>query len=184
MIRYWTILITFLFSIALPVFSDAEIYKWVDDRGNVHFADNPPEGSEMVYETLGEVSSSSRKEAAHGTEEARLISSTSALYSGKPIYFWRDQFETLNSKIAMKQRDIRLLKSAIDKTDMYQPEKTSGMIIYPRELRVDGRLLNSRAQFIEEWTRQTERLRELEEERQALRDKAESAGVPRWVWKD
>jgi hypothetical protein len=35
-----------------------------------------------------------------------------------------------------------------------------------------------------EWTRQTERLRDLEEERQALRDRAESAGVPRWVWKE
>jgi len=184
MIRYSMILIAFLFSTVLPVVADGEIYKWVDDRGNFHFSDSPPGGSEVVYETLREVSSSSRKEAAHDAEKTRLPSSTSALYSGKPLYFWRDQFETLNSKIAMKQRDIRLLKSAIDKTDMYQPEKKSGMIIYPRELRVDGRLLNTRAQFIEEWTRQTERLRELEEERQALRDKAESAGVPRWVWND
>lgn len=90
----------------------------------------------------------------------------------------------LNSKIAMKRKDIRLLKSAIDKTDMYQPEKKSGMIIYPRELRVDGRLLNSRAQFIEEWTRQAERLTELEQELHKLRDEATLAGLPRWVWED
>ncbi len=181
---YLIIVITFLFSTVLPVVADADIYKWVDDRGNLHFSDTPPGGSEAVYETLGEGSSSARKEAAHSAEKIRLPSSSSALYSGKPLYFWRDQFETLNSKISMKQRDILLLKSAIDKTDMYQPEKKSGMIIYPRELRVDGRLLNTRAQFIDEWTRQTERLRELERERQVLRNKAESAGVPQWIWKD
>lgn len=76
------------------------------------------------------------------------------------------------------------MKSAIDKTDMYKPEKKSGMIIYPRELRVDGRVLNTRAQFIEECDRQTVQLRELEEEFSNLREKAKLAGVPRWVWED
>ena len=76
------------------------------------------------------------------------------------------------------------MESAIDKTDMYKPEKRRGMIIYPRELRVDGRLLNTRAQFIEEWNRQTEQLRELEEEFSNLRENAKLAGVPRWVWED
>ena len=43
----------------------------------------------------------------------------------------------LNPKIAMKRKDIRLLKSAIGKTDMYQAEKKGGMIIYPGEIWVD-----------------------------------------------
>jgi hypothetical protein len=90
----------------------------------------------------------------------------------------------LSSKISMKQKDIRLLKSAIDQTDMYRPEKKTGMIIYPRELRVDGRLLNTRDQFIEEWNHQTRRLRELEEELRELTHKAKLAAVPRWVWEN
>lgn len=52
------------------------------------------------------------------------------------------------------------------------------MIIYPRELRVDERPLNTMFQFTDEWTRQAERLRELEEELRRLRDKAKLAGVP------
>ncbi|MFB0505838.1 MAG: hypothetical protein ACETWT_03815 [Thermodesulfobacteriota bacterium] len=117
-------------------------------------------------------------------KEAHLPSSGSRLYSGKPLYFWQDQFEMLNSKIGMKQKDIRLLKSAIDKTDMYEPEKKSGMIIYPNALRVDGKLLNTRDQFIEECTRQASRLKELEEELRELREKAKLASVPRWIWEN
>lgn len=180
--KYLAILIILLTPIVLPIGANGETYKWVDKEGSLHFSDTPPPYGEVVYETLGEVRSSPGKETADRSEKARSASSSSALYSGKPLYFWRDQFEMLDSKIAMKRKDIRLLKSAIDKTDMYQPEKKSGMIIYPRELRVDGRLLNTKAQFIEEWTRQTEELRELEKELRTLRDKARLAGIPRWVW--
>jgi hypothetical protein len=182
--KYFAILAILIPSILLPMVADGEIYKWVDKRGNPHFSDTPPPCGVVVYETVKEVSSSSQKESGGHSEKIHLSSSSPSLYSGKPLYFWRDQFEMLSSKIAMKQRDLRLLKSAIDKTDMYHPEKKSGMIIYPRELRVDGKLLNTRTQFIEEWTRQTERLRELEEELRSLREKAKLAGVPRWVWKD
>jgi hypothetical protein len=182
--KYWGLLSILISSIMLPMGADGEIYKWVDERGNPHFSDTPPPRGEVVYETVMEISSSSRGESVDHLKEVPFPSSGSGLYSGKPLYFWRDQFEMLTSKIGMKQKDIRLLKSAIDKTDMYRPEKKSGMIIYPRELRVDGRLLNTRDQFIEEWTRQTERLRELEEELRELRGKAQLAGVPRRVWKD
>ncbi len=182
--KYWGILLILINSIMLPMGADGEIYKWVDERGNPHFSDTPPPRGEVVYETEMEISSSSRGESVGHLKEVPFPSSGSGLYSGKPLYFWRDQFDMLTSKIGMKQKDIRLLKSAIDKTDMYRPEKKSGMIIYPRELRVDGKLLNTRDQFIEEWTRQTERLRELQEELRELRDKAKLAGVPRWVWKD
>jgi hypothetical protein len=182
--KYFAILIILLTPILLPMGAHGETYKWVDKEGSLHFSDTPPPYGEVVYETLTEVSASSRQESANRSEKNRFPSSSSALYSGKPLYFWRDQFEMLNSKIAMKQKDIRLLKSAIDKTDMYQPEKKSGMIIYPRELRVDGRLLNTRAQFIEEWARQTEELRELEEQLRTLRGEAKVAGIPRWVWEN
>ncbi len=182
--KYRAILLTLITSIMLPVGADGEIYKWVDERGNPHFSDTPPPRGEVLYESVMEISSSSRGESVGHLKEVPLRSSGSGLYSGKPLYFWRDQLEMLTSKIGMKQKDIRLLKSAIDKTDMYRPEKKSGMIIYPRELRVDGRLLNTRDQFIEEWTRQTELLRELEEELRELKGKAKLAGVPRWVWKD
>lgn len=182
--KYFAILIILLTPILLPIGADGETYKWVDKGGNLHFSDTPPPYGEVVYETLTEVSSPSRKESEDLSGKTRFPSSSSALYSGKPLYFWRDQFEMLNSKIAMKRKDIRLLKSAIDKTDMYQPEKKSGMIIYPRELRVDGKLLNTRAQFIEEWTRQSEQLRNLEEEVRTLRKKAQLAGIPRWVWEN
>jgi hypothetical protein len=182
--KYFAILTILLTPIVLPIGADGETYKWVDKGGSLHFSDTPPPYGEVVYETLGDVRSSSGKESGDRSGKTRYPSSSSALYSGKPLYFWRDQFEMLNSKIAMKQKDIRLLKSAIDKTDMYQPEKKSGMIIYPRELRVDGRLLNTRAQFIEEWTRQTEELRELEEQLRTLRGEAQLAGIPRWVWEN
>ncbi len=182
--KYWGILSILICSIILPMGADGEIYKWVDERGNPHFSDTPPPRGEVVYETVMEVSSFSRGESVDHPKEIHFPSSGARLYSGKPLYFWRDQFEMLNSKIGMKQKDIRLLKSAIDKTDMYRPEKKSGMIIYPRELRVDGRLLNTRDQFIEQWTHQTERLRELEEELRKLRDKAKLVGVPRGIWED
>lgn len=58
-------------------------------------------------------------------KEVHPPSSGSRLYSGKPLYFWRDQFEMLNSKIGMKQKDIRLLKSAIDKTDMDSSDRAA-----------------------------------------------------------
>jgi len=170
--KYFAILTILLTPIVLPIGADGETYKWVDKGGSLHFSDTPPPYGEVVYETLGDVRSSSGKESGDRSGKTRYPS------------FWRDQFEMLNSKIAMKQKDIRLLKSAIDKTDMYQPEKKSGMIIYPRELRVDGRLLNTRAQFIEEWTRQTEELRELEEQLRTLRGEAQLAGIPRWVWEN
>jgi hypothetical protein len=182
--KYWSILPIFISSIMLPMVANGEIYRWVDKRGNPHFSDTPPPCVDVVYETVREKSSSSRGESVDDLREANFPSSGSRLYSGKPLYFWQDQFEMLNSKIDVKQKDIRLLKSAIDKTDMYRPEKKRGMIIYPRALRVDGRLLNTRDQFIEECTRQTERLRELEEEIRELREKARLAGVPRWVWED
>jgi len=182
--KYFAIAIILLTPIVLPIGADGETYKWLDKEGNLHFSDTPPLYGEVVYETLEEVPASSRKDSTNRSEKIRFPSSSSALYSGKPLYFWRDQFETLNSKIAMKQKDIRLLKSAIDKTDMYQPEKKSGMIIFPRELRVDGRLLNTRAQFIEEWTRQTEELRELEGQLRTLMGEAKLAGIPRWVWEN
>jgi hypothetical protein len=182
--KYFAILIILFSPILVATAADAEIYKWVDKEGNLHFSDTPPAYGEVVYETLTEVSSPSRKKSEDLSGKTRFPSSSSALYSGKPLYFWRDQFEMLNSKIAMKRKDIRLLKSAIDKTDMYQPEKKRGMIIYPRELRVDGKLLNTRAQFIEEWTRQSEQLRELEEELRTLRGEAKLAGIPRWIWEN
>jgi len=179
--RYFAVLLMLFCSILLPVAAKAEIYKWVDEGGNLHFSDTPPQRQEVAYETVIEVSSSSRNESRNHSRE---VSSDSRLYSGKPLYYWRDQFNTLNAKIAMKRKDLRLLRSAIDKTDMYQPEKKRGMIIYPRELRVDGNLLNTRVQFIEESTRQTEQLRELEVELRTLRDEAKLAGVPRWVYED
>ena len=52
------------------------------------------------------------------------------------------------------------------------------MIIYHRELGVDGMHLNTMFQFTDEWTRQAERFSELEEELRRLRDKAKLAGVP------
>lgn len=182
--RYFAILIILLTPIVVSIGAAGETYKWTDKEGNPHFSDTPPPYGEVVYETLSEARSSSGKESADPSGKARYPSSSLALYSGKPLYFWRDQFEMLNSKITMKQKDIRLLKSAIDKTDMYQPEKKSGMIIYPRELRVDGKLLNTRSQFIEEWARQSEQLRDLEEELQTLRHEAQLAGIPRWVWEN
>lgn len=182
--KNFAILPILICSILLPMGAYAEIYKWVDKRGNPHFSDTPPPSGKAVYDTIKEGPSPSRNELEGQLQGIHFPSSNSALYSGKPLYFWRDQLETLNSKIAMKQKDILLLKSAIDKTDMYKPEKNSGMIIYPRELRVDGRVLNTRAQFIEECDRQTVQLRELEEEFSNLREKAKLAGVPRWVWED
>jgi hypothetical protein len=171
-------------SIVLPTVTHAEIYTWVDRRGVPHFSDRPPVSREVAYETVGEAFPAPRKERAGQHTQRYHSHFDSTLYSGKPLYFWRDQFEMLTAKIAMRQRDIGLLKSAIDKTDMYYPEKKSGMIIYPRELRVDGRILNTGDQFIEEWTRQTQRLRELERELRRLRNKAQLSGVPRWVWED
>ncbi len=171
-------------SILLPTVTHAEIYKWVDRGGIPHFSDTPPLSREVVYESVGEASLVTQKKKVAEYTQLHHSQSDSTLYSGKPLYFWRDQFQMLTAKIGMKQGDIRLLKCAIDKTDMYQPEKKSGMIIYPRELRVDGRHLNTREQFIEEWTRQTQRLKELEQELQRLRNKAQMAGVPRWVWED
>jgi hypothetical protein len=168
----------------LPMGADGEIYKWVDREGNLHFSDMPPLRADLVYETEREISSSSRGESVDHIKEAHLSSSNSRLYSGKPLYFWQDQFEMLKAKIGIKQKDIRLLKSAIDKTDMYQPEKKSGMIIYPNALRVDGKLLNTRDQFLAECTRQNARLKELEEELRELSEKAKLAGVPRWIWKE
>jgi hypothetical protein len=182
--KWIAILAIFFCSMVLPMGADGDIYRWVDETGNLHFSDTPPPTGELAYETLREVSSPSPHESGDHSREVSLPSSSSGLYSGKPLYYWRDQFKTLNSKIAIKRKDIRLLRSAIDKTDMYQPEKKRGMIIYPRELRVDGRVLNTRAQFIEQWTRQTERLKELEEQHSKLRDEAKLAGVPRWVWQD
>jgi hypothetical protein len=182
--KNWGILSILICSIMLTTGANGEIYKWVDERGNLHFSDTPPPCADVIYETIREISSSSRGESVDRLKEAHFPSSGSRLYSGKPLYFWQDQFEMLNSKIGMKQKDIRLLKSGIDKTDMYRPEKKSGMIIYPRALRVDGRLLNTRDQFIEECTHQTELLRELEEELRELRDRAKLAGVPRWAWED
>ncbi len=182
--KYWGILLILINSSMLPMGADGEIYKWVDERGNPHFSDTPPPRGEVVYETVMEISSSSRGESVGHLKEVPFPSSGSGLYSGKPLYFWRDQFEMLTSKIGMKQKDIRLLKSAIDKTDMYQPEKKSGMIIYPNALRVDGKLLNTRDQFIEECTRQASRLKELEEELRELREKAKLASVPRWIWEN
>jgi hypothetical protein len=178
------ILAIFFCSMVLPMGANGEIYKWVDKTGNLHFSDTPPPTGEVAYETVREVSSPSPHESRDYSRKVSLPSSGSGLYSGKPLYYWRDQFKTLNSKIAMKRKDIRLLRSAIDKKDMYQPEKKKGMIIYPRELRVDGRLLNTRYQFIEEWTRQTEQLTELEVELRKLRDEATLAAVPRWVFGD
>lgn len=182
--KYWGILSILISSIMLPMGADGEIYKWVDRGGNLHFSDTPPPCDDVVYETVREISSSSRGESVDHIKEAHLPSSGSRLYSGKPLYFWQDQFEMLNSKIGMKQKDIRLLKSAIARTDMYEPEKKSGMIIYPNALRVDGKLLNSRDQFIEECTRQAARLKELEEELRELREKAKLASVPRWIWEN
>ncbi len=182
--KYWGILSILISAILLPMRADGEMYKWVDKKGNPHFSDTPPLRADVLYETVTEISSSYRRESADHFKEAHSPSSDPRLYSGKPLYFWQDQFEMLNSKIGIKQKDIRLLKSAIDKTDMYQPEKKSGMIIYPRALRVDGKLLNTRDQFIEECTRQTKRLRELEEELHELREKAQLAGVPRWIWEN
>ncbi|UCD71631.1 MAG: DUF4124 domain-containing protein [Syntrophobacterales bacterium] len=182
--KYFAILTILICSILLPMGADGEIYKWVDKSGNPHFSDTPPPTGEVIYETVKEVSYSSQNESGAHSRKIHVPSSSSPLFSGKPLYFWRDQFEMLNSKISMKRNDIRLLKSAIDKTDMYRPEKKSGMIIYPRELRVDGRLLKTRDQFIEEWTRQTEQLGELEGELRKLRENAKLAGVPRWVWED
>jgi hypothetical protein len=182
--RYCAILFILIYHILLPGGANGEIYKWVDEGGTPHFSDTPPPCSEVTYETLRQVTPSSQKVSAGHPKEVHLPSSDSRLYSGKPLYFWRDQLAMLNSKIAMKQGDIRLLKSAIDETDMYQPQKKNGMIIYPRKLRVDGRLLNTKDQFIEERARQSERLRELEEELRELRKKAKLAGVPRWVWED
>lgn len=184
MMKYWGILSILISSMMLPMGAEGEIYKWVDERGNPHFSDTPPPRGKVVYETEMEISSSSQGESVGHIKEAHLSPSRSRLYSGKPLYFWQDQFEMLNSKIGMKQKDIRLLKSAIDKTDMYQPEKKSGMIIYPNALRVDGKLLNTRDQFIEECTRQTARLKELVEELRELREKAKLANVPRLIWKD
>lgn len=182
--KYWVIFPILICSIMLPMGAKGEIYKWVDKRGNHHFSDSPPTCADVIYETVREVSSPSRGESVTHLKEDHLPSSDSRLYLGKPLYFWQDQFEMLKSKIGMKQKDIRLLKSAIDKTDMYRPEKKRGMIIYPNALRVDGRLLDTRDQFVEECTRQTARLRELEEEFRELREKAKLAGVPRWIWKD
>jgi hypothetical protein len=179
--KWIAVLAMFLCSMVLPMGADGETYKWVDEEGNLHFSDTPPPTGRVAYETIREVSSPSRHESR---DHSRKVSSGSGLYSGKPLYYWRDQFKTVNSKIAMKRKDIRLLRSAIDKTDMYQPEKKKGMIIYPRELRVDGRLLNTRDQFIGEWTRQTEQLGELEVELRKLTDEAKLAGVPRWVYED
>jgi glutaredoxin-like YruB-family protein len=50
------ITILFVFSLVLSPVSVAQLYKWVDDKGNVHYGDSPPENADLK-EITGEVSS-------------------------------------------------------------------------------------------------------------------------------
>ena len=50
------LIMLFLFSLIASPVSVAQLYKWVDDQGNVHYGDSPPENADLK-EITGEVSS-------------------------------------------------------------------------------------------------------------------------------
>ncbi|WP_019625204.1 DUF4124 domain-containing protein [Thioalkalivibrio sp. ALJT] len=45
MIRSMTWLVWPLAALLVPVLASADVYRWTDDQGNIHFGDRPPEGS-------------------------------------------------------------------------------------------------------------------------------------------
>lgn len=45
MFRIFTLLALPVAALLLPALLSADVYRWTDDQGNVHFGDRPPEGS-------------------------------------------------------------------------------------------------------------------------------------------
>ena len=57
----------------LPAFGFAEIYRWVDENGKVHFADQPPEDNTATEEVSGSLEPINRDSSSSETEKLKHV---------------------------------------------------------------------------------------------------------------
>ena len=159
----------------IPVLVNAQVYKWVDEKGNINFTDNYQNVPEryrdrvIILNIPKSEGSSEVKEESKPLEEKKV--EEEELYGGHSLDWWKDKFGSLNKEIEELKNSIEFRRSYIK---AYQKGRRLGAI-YTKD-QIEKYRYNKRM-LVEEEKRYNNLLKELDE----LRRKARFYGVPREV---
>lgn len=180
--RYFTLAATvllFSFALLLPTASEAELYKWRDAEGTLHFTDDlhkVPREKRRKVEKLPTVSRSggesrgrssfsySNNYSDNGYERTRSVEP----YGGESFEWWTAEFERLNTKVEWLERNNKNMEEYINVFEggrrfgqVFGAEETARYEENKRDLPGDKTLLL-----------------EVKEELQKLRAEAAGYGIP------
>lgn len=170
-------IVLFIISILIvpPIYAD-EMYKWVDDEGVLHVTDDPggiPEkyrDSKLLKREEMTTSPSPRKSESKNIHTNDSYEKES--YGEHPLYWWKDAFERLESKIRYIEAEVRRTKNSIAAYDNAAYDKAKPRIKSKEEI-------SNYESLRMEVTMLEKRLREAKEEMAELQRKATYHGVPR-----
>lgn len=151
--------------------AQADTYRWVDDKGVVHFTDDPDRIPSRYLKRVQEIpadpsSLQQDKAPAPLTAPPSQAGSGSILPGGLPEPAWRSRFTTIRAEMKALQDGLTKKREALDQLRRKR-------IIYQRSQ--DRLAYSEQADDIE---RDEVRSRELEAQLNALENEASRAGVP------
>jgi hypothetical protein len=169
----------FFLLIIIPLISYAQIYKWIDEKGNVNFTDNYQNVPEKYRDKTTILNFPKRKSPPETKEEEPLIPAkkpsvkeeVEEMYGDHPLSWWKIKFSSLNKEIERLKNSIEFKKSFIK---AYEKGKRLGAIYNKNQIKS---YKNNKKLLIEE----EKRYKELNIELDELRRKARFYGVPREV---
>lgn len=161
-------------AVIMPIWvslAQADTYRWLDDKGVVHFTDDPdripPRYLKRVQEIPADPSSIRQDNAPMPlTAPPSQAGSGSILPGGLPEQAWRSRFTTIRSEMKALQDGLTTKRDALDQLRRKR-------IIYQRS---QDRLAYSEQSA--EIERDEVRIRDLEAQLNALENEASRAGVP------
>jgi hypothetical protein len=124
-----TSFLVFLASFFIVQLSFAQVYKWVDERGNVHYTDDVlqvPEKNRPKTERLGEVEEKSEPKVQIETSPSKKKEEPYKDRLGRGEEYWKERTESWKRKLASAQDNVENLRLKYnDLTEKFNASKSS-----------------------------------------------------------
>ncbi|MBI3015010.1 MAG: DUF4124 domain-containing protein [Candidatus Tectomicrobia bacterium] len=188
-IVFTVVLLGALAVLPLPAGGQQTLYKWVDDKGTVHFSDNyyaiPPQyRSQVEQRPLGAPEGSAPAKGAEGTKPSEAgpagkeapgakeaPEKEATTYGGQTEEQWKKAFSDLSKKVQQLQSEVTQKKTYLQ---AFERGRRMGSSYSKVEI-------EQYDQYKKEIAGEEARLKELQSQQEELNRKATYLGVPRRI---
>ena len=124
-----TSFLIFITSFFIAQLSFAQVYKWVDEKGNVHYTDDilqVPEKNRPKTERLGDVEEKSEPKVQIDTSPSKKKEEPYKDRLGRGEEYWKERTESWKKKLASAQDNVENLRLKYnDLTEKFNASKSS-----------------------------------------------------------